>query len=57
MLMHAHNENFLIVRSVEDPDASSLWQALGVAPEKVVVEILRRGLLERENLAALRIYS
>src|SRR6516164_5709546 len=57
MLMHAHNENLLIVGSVEDSDASALWQALGVAPEKVVIEVLRRGLLERENLAALRIYS
>src|SRR5947207_6595318 len=57
MLMHANNENFLIVRSVKDPDASALWQAFGIAPEEVVVEILRRGLRERENLAALRIYS
>src|SRR5262249_19549236 len=57
VLMHAHNEHLLIVRSVEDPDPSPLGQALGVAPEKVVVEVLRRGLLEGKYLAALRIYS
>src|SRR6516165_1237126 len=55
--MHAHNEDLLIVRSIKDPDPSPLGQALEVAPEKIVVEILRRGLLERENLTALRIYS
>src|SRR6516225_1885980 len=57
MLVHAYYKDLLGVRSVEDPDPSPLRQALGVTPEKVVVEILRRGLLERENLAALRIYS
>src|SRR6516165_5514813 len=57
ILMYAHYEDLLIVRSVKDPDPSPLGQALGVAPEKVVVEVLRRGLLERENLTALRIYS
>ena len=57
ILVHAHNQHFFVVRSVENPDAPSLGQAYGVTPEKVVVEFLLRGLLEGENLAALRIYS
>src|SRR5579872_5918870 len=57
MLVHANNEDFLIVGSIENPDPPTLGQALGVTPEKVMVEILRRRLLEREDLAALRIYS
>jgi hypothetical protein len=55
--MHAYNEDLLIIGSIEDPDPSPLGQTLDVAPQKIVIEILRRGLLERENLAALRIYS
>src|SRR5262245_2513123 len=56
-LMNAHNEDLLVVRSVEDPDPSALRQALDVTPEKIMIEVLLRGLLERENLAALWIYS
>ncbi len=53
--MHAHDEDLLVVRAVEDADAPALRQALDVAPHEVVVEVLPRGLLEREHLAALRI--
>ena len=56
MLMNPHNEDLLVVRSVEDPDPSPLGQALDVTPEKVMIEVLPRWLLERENLAALWIY-
>src|SRR5262249_25725399 len=56
MLVHTHNEDFLIVGSIENSDPPPLRQALDVAPEKVVVEVLRRGLLERDDLAALRIH-
>src|SRR5262245_23101839 len=57
MLMHAHHEDLFVVRSVENPDSSPLGQALDVTPEKVMIEVLPRWLLERENLAALWIYS
>src|SRR5215467_15469988 len=57
MLMNAHNENLLVVRSVEDPDPSPFGQALDVTPEKVMIEVLARWLLEREDLATLWIYS
>ena len=53
--MHAHDEDFLVVRTVEDADAPALGQASDVAPHEVVVELLRRGLLERGHLAPLRI--
>src|SRR5215469_4202124 len=57
VLVHAYDEDFLIVGSIKDPDPSPLGQALDVTPQKVMVEVLRGGLLERENLAPLRIYS
>src|SRR5262249_1774752 len=50
VLVHAHNEDFFIVRPVENSDSSPLGQRLGVAPEKVVIEVLGRGLLEGEDL-------
>ena len=53
--MHAHDQDLLVVRAVEDADAPALGQAPDVAPQEVVVELLRRGLLERGHLAALRI--
>ena len=53
--MHAHDEDFLVVRTVEDADAPALGQVSDVAPHEVVVELLRRGLLERGHLAPLRI--
>src|SRR6516162_9579187 len=57
ILVHAHDEDLLVIGPVEDPDPPPLRQRLGVAPEEVVVEVLLRGLLEREDLAALWIYS
>ncbi len=53
--MHAHDEDLLVVGPVEDPDPPPLREALGVAPHEVVGEVLGRGLLEREDLTALRI--
>ena len=55
--MDAHDEHLLVVGAVEDADAAALGQAPDVAPHEVVVEVLRRGLLEREHLAALRIHA
>ena len=53
--MHAHDQDLLVVRTVEDADAPALGQALDVAPHEIVVEVFPRGLLEREHLASLRI--
>jgi hypothetical protein len=41
ILVHTHNEDFLIVGSIENPNPPTLGQALGVTPEKIVVEVLR----------------
>jgi hypothetical protein len=40
ILVHTHNEDFLIIGSIEDPDPSPLGQAFQVTPKKVVVEVL-----------------
>jgi hypothetical protein len=55
LVVHAHDEDLFVIRAVEDADPPALRQALDVAPHEVVVEVLPRGLLEREHLAALRI--
>ena len=43
--MDADDEDFLVVRTVEDADAAALGQASGVAPHEVVVEFLDDGCL------------
>ena len=53
--MHPDDEHVFVVGAVEDADATALRQALHVAPEERVIEVFARGLLEREDLAALRI--
>ena len=53
--MHPHDENLFVVGPVEDADPPSLGEALRIAPHEVVVEVFRRGVLERDDLAALRI--
>src|SRR5262249_61924629 len=53
--VHAHDQDLLVVRTVEDADAPALGPALDVAPQEVVVEDFPRGLLEREHLASLLI--
>ena len=44
--VHAHDGDLLVVRAVEDADLATPGQARLVAPEEIVVELLRRGLLE-----------
>ena len=53
--MDPHHQRLLVVAAIEDPDAPPLRQALHAPPEKIVVEVLAGGRLEREDLAALRI--
>ena len=52
----AHSQDFFVVTTIEDPEAAALGKPLGGAPEKVVVQLLGRRLLEREHLAAGRIH-
>ena len=53
--MHAHHEHLLVVGAVEDADLAPRRQALGVAPQVVVVELLGRGHLEAVHRHALRV--
>ena len=53
--VHAHRQHFLVITAVEHTDAPAARQTARGAPEKIVVEILRRRLLERIHLAAGRI--
>ena len=53
--MHAHHQRFFVVRAVEDADASSLRDAHGGAPEKIVFEFLLARRLERVHAATLRV--
>jgi len=55
ILVHAHDEDLLIVGAIEYADLPTFRQASDVTPQEVVVEILLRGLLERRDPAALRI--
>ena len=53
--MDPDHQHLLVVRAVEDADPAALGQGPRVPPEEVVVELLGRGLLEAEDLAALRV--
>src|SRR6266536_3325804 len=55
LAVNADDEDFLIVRAVEDADDAPLRQVPGRAPEKIVVELLGRGFLEGVDLHALRV--
>jgi len=51
--VHAHDEHFLVVRSIEDADAAPLWQADGRPPEIIVIILLIARALERTDATAL----
>ena len=53
--MHLDDQHFFVVRAVEDADPAPLGQRLHAPPEEVVVQLFGRRLLERIDLAALRI--
>ena len=53
--VHPHHEAFFVVGAVEDADAAALRQRDHAAPEEIVVKLPGRRLLERGDLAALRI--
>ena len=50
-----HDQHVLVVGSVEDRDATAFGRALHASPEERVVEFLGARLLERDDVAALRI--
>ena len=53
----AHDEDVLVVRPVEDRDLAARRQLLRVAPEVVVVELLRRRRPEAVDDDALRVHA
>ncbi len=52
--MHPHDENLLIVGTIEDGDPPAFGKPVGRAPEKIMFQFLGAGLFETENIAALR---
>src|SRR5207249_3595567 len=55
--MHADDQHFLVIGPVENPNPTPLRQALGGAPEQIMLEFRRARMLEAEYLAALWIYT
>ena len=55
--MHADDEYFFVVRTIEDADAAALRQTARSAPKEVMFQFFGGGLLEAEDLASLRIDS
>ena len=53
--MHADDQHFLVIGSVEDADPAALRQIARGAPEKIVLQFGGAGVFEAEDLAALRI--
>ena len=53
--MDPRHQAFLVIGAIEDADTAALRQRDRAAPHEVVVEFVRRRLLERGDLAALRI--
>src|SRR5438093_1085091 len=53
--MHAHDQHLLVIRTVEDADATALGQETRGAPEKIMLQLLGARVLEAEHLAALGI--
>ena len=53
--MHPHHQGLLVVTAVENADVAPIGQHFHAPPQIIVVQLLRRGRLEREYLAALRV--
>ncbi len=53
--MHPHDQHFLVIGAVENADPSPFRQVPGGAPEKIMLQFLGAGMLEAEDLAALRV--
>src|SRR5439155_26601071 len=55
--MHADDENFFVIRAIENADLAARRDALVGAPEILVVQFFVAGRLERVDVAALRIHA
>src|SRR4029077_3402931 len=55
--VHADNQNFFVVRAVENPDLAALRNASVRPPQVVVIEFFRAWSLEGMNIATLRIHA
>ena len=53
--MHADDQYFLVVRTIEDTDVTARGEIPGGAPQVVMFQLLHRGRLERCDLTALRV--
>ena len=53
--MHPRHQAFLVIGAIEDADAAALRQRDHAAPHEIVIEFVGCRLLERIDLAALRI--
>ena len=53
--MHPRHQAFFIIGAIEDADAAALRQRNHGAPHEIMIKLVRRRLLERIDLAALRI--
>src|SRR6185295_19209851 len=42
LFMHTHDERLLIVRAIEDTDATAFGESRRAAPQEVVIQLLRR---------------
>ncbi len=55
--VHADDEHLLVVRAIEDADASALGQALERSPQEVVIELFGRRRLEGKHLAPAGVHA
>ncbi len=53
--MHPRHQAFLVIRAIEDADAAPLRQRNRAAPHEIMIEFVRGRLLERMDVAALRV--
>ena len=50
--MHANDQHFLIIGTIEDADPAAFRKAACRAPEKIMFQLFGARLFEAENLAA-----
>jgi len=55
--MHANDQHFFVIGTIEDADPSAFGKAARCAPEKIMFQFLGARLLETENVAALGVDS
>jgi len=55
--MHANDEHFLVVGTIEDADPSAFRKAARRAPEKIMFQFFGAWLFEAENFATFGIDS